>query len=195
MGAGSDATVLLDPPHLPGWHGVRLKDRLEETVRGLPVFIEHDGNAGALAELHFGVGRDRPDLQHLIFLTFGTGMGGGIVVHRRVLHGASDTAGEIGHWRLAEDGPLGFGKAGSWEGFASGRGLVRLGARLFPERWHPDGPIRPFIEAILDDDPQALEVAEEAGRWMGRGLARRSARTEVGWGMLPGAPGKPLVAN
>lgn len=163
--------VLIDPPHLPGWHGVPLKERLEARFPGLPVFVEHDGNAGALAELHFGVGRTRPDLQHLIFLTFGTGIGGGVIVHRRVLHGASDTAGEIGHWRLAEDGPVGFGKAGSWEGFASGRGLVRLAARRFPDRWTPEGSIRAFVDAVLAADPQAIEVAAEAGRWMGRGLA------------------------
>src|SRR5262245_7303991 len=64
--------VLLNPPHLTGWHGVRLKDRLSDRFPRLPVFIEHDGNAGALAEFHFGVGRGRTDLRHLIFLTFGT---------------------------------------------------------------------------------------------------------------------------
>ena len=116
--------VLIDPPHLPGWHGIPLKDRLDAHYPDLPVFVEHDGNAGALAEFHFGVGHGRTDLRHLIFLTFGTGLGAGLIVNGRVLHGASDTAGEVGHWRLAMEGPVGFGKAGSWEGFASGRGLV-----------------------------------------------------------------------
>ena len=54
---------------------VPLKPRLMEAFPGMPVVIEHDGNAGALAEFHFGVGKSRPNLKHLIFLTFGTGVG------------------------------------------------------------------------------------------------------------------------
>src|SRR5215469_7890145 len=100
--------VLIDPPHLPGWRGVRLKERLADVFPNLPVFVEHDGNAGALAEFHFGAGKGRDDLRHLVFLTFGTGVGGGFFVNGQILRGASDTAGEIGHWRLADDGPLGF---------------------------------------------------------------------------------------
>ena len=111
------------------------------------------------------------DLRHLIFLTFGTGVGGGFIVNGQILRGASDTAGEIGHWRLAEDGPLGFGKRGSWESFASGAGLVELAAQMFPARWSCETPIRTLVEAMLRDDPEALQVAMVAGKWMGRGLA------------------------
>lgn len=163
--------LLIDPPHLPGWHGVHLKDRLQARFPALPVFIEHDGNAGALAEFYFGAGRQYPNLQHLIFLTFGTGLGAGLIVNGRILHGASDTAGEIGHWRLAPSGPIGFGKAGSWEGFASGAGLVELAAQMFPQRWTPATPIRQLVDMMLLNDPDALQVAEVAGQWMGRGLA------------------------
>ncbi len=163
--------VLIDPPHLPGWHGVALKAQLEARYPDLPVFVEHDGNAGALAEYYFGVGKGRTDLRHLIFLTFGTGLGAGIIVNGQILHGASDTAGEVGHWRLAPDGPVGFGKAGSWEGFASGRGLVEVASQLFPLRWTPDTPIREVVDAMLNDDPEALAVANVAGEWMGRGMA------------------------
>jgi glucokinase len=166
-----DEGFLLNPPHLPGWHQVPLKARLMEAFSGLPVVIEHDGNAGALAELHFGVGFRRPSLKHLIFLTFGTGVGAGIIANRHLLRGASDTAGEVGHWRLAEDGPLGFGKRGSWESFASGAGLVGLAAQMFPTVWSSETPIRTLAEAMLRDDPQALQVASVAGKWMGRGLA------------------------
>jgi len=162
---------LIDPPHLPGWHNVRLKERLQSAFPDLPVYIEHDGNAGALAEFHFGVGKNRRDLKHLVFLTFGTGVGGGFIVNGQILRGASDTAGEIGHWRLAEDGPMGFGKRGSWESFASGAGLVELAARMFPGRWSSETPIRVVVEAMLADDSEALEVAAEAGKWMGRGVA------------------------
>jgi glucokinase len=162
---------LLNPPHLPGWHNVPLKARLIEAFPGVPVVVEHDGNAGALAEFYFGVGKNRPDLRHLIFLTFGTGVGGGFIVNGQILRGASDTAGEIGHWRLAEDGPLGFGKRGSWESFASGAGLIELAAEMFPTRWSSETPIRMLVEAMLQDDPDALQVAMVAGKWMGRGLS------------------------
>lgn len=163
--------ILIDPPHLPGWHRVPLKQHLEQSFPGIPIRIEHDGNAGALAEFHFGVGKARPNLQQLIFLTFGTGIGAGFIVNGRILRGATDTAGEIGHWRLAEDGPLAFGKRGCWESFASGAGLIHLAAHMHPARWSANTPIRDLVEAILDDDPQALEVAAQAGHWMGRGLS------------------------
>jgi glucokinase len=166
-----DEGLLINPPHLPGWHHVPLKQRLMEMFPGLPVVVEHDGNAGALAEFHFGVGLSRPGLRHLIFLTFGTGMGAGLIVNGQIVRGASDTAGEIGHWRLAEDGPLGFGKRGSWESFASGAGLVELAAQMFPGRWNWSTPIRRLVDSMVENDPDALEVAKVAGNWMGRGLA------------------------
>jgi glucokinase len=166
-----DEGFLVNPPHLPGWHNIPLSAHLIEAFPGLPVAVEHDGNAGALAEFHFGVGKARPNLRHLIFLTFGTGVGGGFIVNGQILRGASDTAGEIGHWRLAEDGPPGFGKRGSWESFASGAGLVELAAQMFPPRWNTDTAIRELVEAMVANDTQALQVAEVAGRWMGRGLA------------------------
>lgn len=162
---------LINPPHLPGWHDVDLKGHLAAAFPGLPVLVEHDGNAGALAEFHFGVGKRRTNLRHLIFLTFGTGVGAGFIVNGQILRGASDTAGEIGHWRLAEDGPMGFGKRGSWESFASGAGLVELAAQMFPQRWQSETPIREVVEAMIANDADALKVAAEAGKWMGRGLA------------------------
>ena len=163
--------ILIDPPHLPGWQGVHLKAALQSQFPALPVFIEHDGNAGALAEFHFGAGKGRAGLRHLIFLTFGTGLGAGLIINGQVLHGATDTAGEVGHLRLAWEGPVGFGKAGSWEGFASGQGLVELAALMFPRRWTQATAIREVVEAMLADDPEALAVAAEAGKWMGRGMA------------------------
>lgn len=163
--------ILLNPPHLPGWHGARLRERLAAAFPRLPVFVEHDGNAGALAEFHFGVGRSRPGLRHLIFLTFGTGLGAGFIVNGAVLHGASDTAGEVGHWRLSNDGPVGFGKKGSWEAFSSGAGLVLLANRLYPSRWSLKTPIHDLVESILSDDADGLEVATQAGRRMGQGMA------------------------
>jgi glucokinase len=163
--------ILLDPPHLPGWHHVNLKEVLQGAFPDLSIYIEHDGNAGALAELHFGVGAQKPGLQHLIFLTFGTGIGAGMIVNGQILHGASDTAGEIGHWRLAEDGPLAYGKRGSWESFASGSGLVHLATQMFPKRWNRETPIRELVDLMVGFDPEAMQVATVAGEYLGRGLA------------------------
>lgn len=163
--------VLIDPPHLMGWHGFRLKDHLAHLFPSLPVHIEHDGNAGALAEFYFGAGKDRDDIDHLIFLTFGTGLGSGLIVNRRIVYGASDTAGEVGHLRLSTQGPVGFGKLGSWEALASGAALVELAVLQNPSRWSRQTPIREVVDAMLENDPEALVVAEEAGRWMGRGIA------------------------
>jgi glucokinase len=161
---------ILDPPHLPGWHNVLLVDHLNERFPNYPAYIEHDGNAGALAEFHFGSGQDFENVKHLIFLTFGTGLGAGIIVNGQILHGASDTAGEIGHWRMSEAGPVGFGKAGSWEGWSSGHGMLGLAREKNPERWR-DSSVRDLVDDMVANNPEALEVAAEAGRWLGRGIA------------------------
>jgi glucokinase len=162
--------VFRDPPNMPGWHGVPLKSAIERAVPELPVYIEHDANAGALAEWRFGVGRGRR-IRHLVYLTFGTGMGAGIIANGQLLRGASDTAGEVGHVRVADDGPSAFGKTGAWEAFASGVGLVRLAARMYPGQWHTTTPIQEVVSAILNGDSDMVVVAAEAGRMLGRGLA------------------------
>lgn len=163
-----DPGIILSPPNLPGWDRIPLRDRLVDAT-GLPTYIEHDGNAGALAEWYFGAGCGR---RHLIFLTLGTGLGAGLILNGDLYRGASDTAGEIGHIRLADSGPVAYGKAGSWEALCSGAGIARLAAHRFPQRW-PDGP--PDLPQLADlaraADPAATQVFDEAGRWLGRGLA------------------------
>jgi glucokinase len=163
--------LILNPPNLPGWHGINLKRNFGAAFPHLPIYLENDANAGALAELEFGIGKSRPNIQSLVFLTCGTGLGAGVIVNGHIVHGATDTAGEVGHWRLSEKGPIGYGKAGSWEGFSSGAGLVRLAAMMYPNRWDSATPIRRLVTDILDNDPEALAVAREAGVWMGRGIA------------------------
>jgi len=163
--------IFVNPPNLMGWHGVHFKDRLAEAFSGLPIFIEHDGNAGALAEFHFGVGRGRVDLQHLIFLTCGTGMGAGLIVNGKIVHGASDTAGEVGHLRIAEDGPWVFGKQGSFEGLAAGIGMIELARLRFPLRWTKENSVRELVDAMLAGDADAQTIAQEAGEALGRGMA------------------------
>ena len=160
--------IVRSPPNLPGWDDIPLKTLLEQRT-GLPVHVEHDGNAGALAEWYFGAARGA---RNVIFLTMGTGFGGGLIVNGRLYRGTSDLAGEVGHVRLAEHGPVAFGKAGSWEGLCGGAGIARLAVERFPKRWSAGQvTVRDLAELARAGDGDALAVLTEAGRWLGRGLA------------------------
>ena len=118
----TDRGVVLSPPNLPTWDDVPLAEICRSRFHA-PTFLEHDGRAGALAEWLFGAGRG---LNSLVFLTFGTGLGAGVIVDGHLLRGAHGAAGEVGRWRIAQRGPRAHGKVGSWEGLASGSGLPRL---------------------------------------------------------------------
>lgn len=159
--------IIMSPPNLPGWDNIPLKAILTEHF-GLPVYVEHDGNAGALAEYYFGAGVGK---RNLIFLTLGTGLGAGIIIDGKVYHGATDTAGEVGLNRIAPDGPVAYGKAGSWEGVCSGAGLVKLAHLRFPGRWPDDTSPRDLIAAALAGMPEAKTLVEEMGTWLGKGCA------------------------
>jgi glucokinase len=87
-------------------------------------FLQNVSNACALAEWKFGAGKG---CKNMIFLTFGTGMGAGLILDGRLYSGTNDMAGEVGHVRIAEDGFAGYGKAGSFEGFCSGGGIAQYG--------------------------------------------------------------------
>ncbi len=114
--------VIYSPPNLPGWDAVPITNIFQE-IYNVPVAIQNDANACALAEWLMGAGKGT---QNMAFLTFGTGMGSGLILNGQLYAGTNDLGGEIGHIRLAEDGPIGFGKAGSFEGFCSGGGIAQL---------------------------------------------------------------------
>ena len=114
--------VILSPPNLPGWDDVPAVRFFEERF-GVPVHLQNDANACAYAEWKFGAGRGT---RNMVFMTFGTGLGAGLVLDGRLYSGTNDNAGEIGHIRLAPTGPVGYNKEGSAEGFCSGAGIVRL---------------------------------------------------------------------
>lgn len=158
--------IIYSPPNLPGWDAVPLKELLAAHT-GLPVYVEHDGNAGALAEWLFGAGQGA---RHLIFLTMGTGLGGGLILNGQLYRGASDMAGEVGHLRLKDGGPVAYDKAGSWEAFCAGPALARLAQQLYPERLGaaktPD-----VVTLALAGDADAFEVVRQVGDDLGRGLA------------------------
>ena len=118
----SKAGLILSPPNLPGWDGVPIVKYFADRF-GVPVHVQNDANACALAEAKYGAGRGA---RNVVFMTFGTGLGAGIVVDGRLYAGTNDNAGEIGHIRLAPHGPHGYNKDGSAEGFCSGAGIARL---------------------------------------------------------------------
>lgn len=159
--------LILSPPNLPGWDRIPLKRLLSEKFP-LPVYVEHDGNAGALAEWYFGAGRGA---QSIVFLTMGTGLGAGLILNGRLYRGASDVAGEVGHIRIADDGPECYGKPGSLEGFGSGTGISRLAHSLFPLRWQSPPEMAALAAAARAGDADALKVFATAAHFFGRGLA------------------------
>lgn len=114
------------PPNLPDWDNVPICDIFEEHF-GIRPFLQNDANACAVAEWKFGSGKGT---KNMIFLTFGTGMGAGLIIDGKLYSGTSDMAGEVGHIRLADGGPEGYGKCGSFEGFCSGGGIARLAEML-----------------------------------------------------------------
>ena len=118
----SKAGIILSPPNLPGWDNIPIATMIEARF-GIRGILQNDANACAVAEWKWGAGKG---LEHLIFLTFGTGMGAGLILNGRLYSGASDAAGEAGHVRLTEMGPVGFGKAGSFGGYCSGGGIAQL---------------------------------------------------------------------
>lgn len=159
--------IILRTNHLPNWENVHLKEVISQRY-GVPCHVEHDGNAGALAEFYFGAGRGA---QNVIFFTAGTGLGAGLIFNGKIYRGTTDAAGEVGHIRMADDGPVEYQKAGSWEGFCSGSGLIKLAKLRQPGRWPVDLSTRMLIGAALAGDADALALVRESGEWLGRGLA------------------------
>ena len=115
--------IILGPPNLQTWNPVPIVDLLEQEF-GLYACLENDANAGALAEWRFGAGRGK---RSVVYMTMGTGIGGGLVLDGRLYRGANGNAGEVGHMRVTfEGGPLcGCGKRGCLEAYCSGPAIAR----------------------------------------------------------------------
>ncbi len=115
--------IIMSPPNLPGWDDIHVTEFFEKNT-GISSKLQNDANACAVAEWLFGAGKG---FDNVIFLTFGTGLGAGLILDGRLYSGTSDMAGEVGHLRLTEGGPFGYGKYGSCEGYCSGAGIAQLG--------------------------------------------------------------------
>ena len=118
----SQKGLILSPPNLPGWDNVPIVKYFEDAFH-VPTHVQNDANACAYAEWKYGAGKGT---RNMVFMTFGTGLGAGIIIDGRLYSGTNDNAGEIGHIRLAPTGPVGYNKEGSAEGFCSGAGMTKL---------------------------------------------------------------------
>lgn len=175
--------IIQSPANLQSWKNVPIVNIFKRRFN-LPAFLENDANAGALAEQRFGAGRG---YQHIIFLTFGTGLGSGLILNGRLYRGANAYAGEIGHVRLNEHGPEGYRKYGSSEGFCSGAGIARLARYRLEQKMNadpafysalcPDGKMpddltaEQIAKAAKAGDDFALEIFAISGRYLGKALA------------------------
>ncbi len=177
----SKTGIIQSPPNLPGWDNIEIV-RIFRDKFNVPVFLQNDANACALAEWRFGAGKGT---RNMVFLTFGTGMGAGLVLDGRIYSGTNDLAGEVGHIRLADDGPEGYGKKGSFEGFCSGAGISRLARTIISEKLRKgekvsfckdENELAEVTTKILADaanrgDRTALEIFEISGQYLGKGLS------------------------
>lgn len=176
----SSMGVIMSPPNLPGWDNIPIVGILSEEF-GVPAAVHNDANACALAEWKFGAGKGT---RNMVFMTFGTGLGAGLILDGKLYTGTNDNAGELGHIRLEDYGPVGYGKAGSFEGFCSGGGIRQLAQSLVGERlqmgckvpWCLDGDLtkitaKVVAEAMREGDPLARRIYEISARHLGAGLS------------------------
>lgn len=169
----SKSGVIVSPPNLPLWHNFPVVRYLGEKYF-LPCTLQNDANACAVAEWKYGAGKGVSDM---VFFTFGTGLGAGLILGGRLYEGTNGNAGEAGHIRLARSGPVGFGKAGSFEGFCSGGGIARLAYELAKKKDAPAYMRREDVTAKLlseyarDGDKFARKVFSYSGKMLGKGLS------------------------
>jgi glucokinase len=164
-------------PNLHAVEGIPLKDKLEPRI-GLPLTLENDANAATWGEFRFGAGSE---VDHLVFVALGTGIGGGVISHGMLVRGAQGSAGELGHVTIQATGPrCACGNHGCLEALASGTAIRRRARELASE--NPGSALgrlaaerRVLGEDVTrlarEGDEVAVAVLEEAGRWLGIGLA------------------------
>ena len=159
----SASGLILSPPNLSGWDEVPIVGELER-ICGVPAFLDNDANACALAEWRWGAGRGYDDL---VFLTFGTGLGAGLILGGRLHRGRCDLAGEVGHMRIDSAGPPGYGKRGSWEGYCSGGGIERA----YLEATGRAVTAEEICRLARTEEEAARRVIEASAERLGAGIA------------------------
>ena len=176
----SDRRTVRFAPHL-AWRQAPVADRISQRT-GMPVVLEHDANAAALAEHRFGAARGA---KIAVLIAIGTGIGGALLLDGQVFRGAHGVAPELGHLRLVPDGrPCPCGKSGCWERYCSGTALSTTAVELLAK--HPGGSTVLVREALRDSravtgrrvagaardgDPLAQRAMADLAKWLGEGLA------------------------
>ncbi len=180
----ADRATVAFAPHL-SWRDEPLRDRLSHRLTK-PVFIDNDANAAAWAEWRFGAAQGET---HLVMITLGTGIGGGLLWRGEVIRGRFGIAGEYGHMQVVPDGHrCECGNRGCWEQYASGNALVREARALVTARspiamdmlarveGDPANLTGPLVtEAAREGDRMAIELLAEVGTWLGIGMANLAA--------------------
>jgi len=169
--------LILSPPNLPGWDEFPIVRLVGERL-GVPVLLDNDANASALAEHKYGAGRG---LRHLVYITISTGIGGGIIINNQLVHGVRDGAGEVGHMVVQPDGPpCGCGARGCLEALCSGtsiarRAVERLARDARPSSLREDSAAhinaRSVADAARAGDQLAGEVWDETIGHLALGLS------------------------
>ena len=173
--------IIMSPPNLPSWDNIEIVRYIEKHYNA-SAKLQNDANACALAEWKFGAGIG---CENMIFLTFGTGLGAGLILNGKLYEGTNGNAGEIGHIRLEKDGPIGYCKRGSFEGFCSGGGIAQLGyvmaLKCIKKGTYPlyfkegmsvnDINAKLIADAAAKGDPTALEVYRLSAEYLGKGLS------------------------
>ena len=166
----SKAGVIMSPPNLPGWDNVPVVKFFVDRFK-VPVHLQNDANACAYAEWKFGAGRGT---KNMVFMTFGTGLGAGIIIDGKLYSGTNDNAGEIGHIRLAPTGPVGYNKEGSAEGFCSGAGMTKLAFIRAKEQGvalPADFNTKELFRRVDEGDAFCISVFKESAAHLGMILA------------------------
>jgi glucokinase len=177
---GADRSTVLFAPNL-AWRNEPLGRAIEARL-GLPVVVENDANAASWAEARFGAGKGE---SHIVVVTVGTGIGGGVVLDGKLMRGRFGIAAEIGHLTVVPDGRrCGCGNQGCWEQYASGRALVAearalattspaIAPTLLAHAGGRAGAIdgRMVTAAAHEGDEAAIECFRIVGTWLGRGIA------------------------
>jgi glucokinase len=191
----ADRATVVFAPHL-SWRHEPLREALQKRV-AVPISVDNDANAAVWAEWKFGAAQGET---HVMMITLGTGIGGGILVNGQVQRGRFGIAGEFGHMQVVPGGHrCECGNRGCWEQYASGNALVRearsllsadspiasdLLDRVEGQSGNLTGPL--ITQAARDGDPTARELLAEIGSWLGVGIANLAAAFDPGMFVIGG---------
>ncbi len=183
VGIGSPGPIdfengrLASAPNLPAFRDVPIRDRIAAAT-GRPAFLENDANAAALAEYWIGAGQD-PKIRHLVALTLGTGIGGGVVVDGKIVHGGFGNAGEAGHLIVMPNGRLcGCGQRGCIEAYASATHTAKRAAEAIEAgetstltdvttKQNRALTAKDVFDAAKANDALALRIVDETALYLG----------------------------